>query len=165
MSLPSIYGDVELPDKLGELMAVAIADARAVVAAGHELDMSTWMSGRMPNSGKCVVCLAGAVMLNKSFGAGKEPPPIGVTPRMYPIATHHKLRAIDMLRVGNFAEAWALVEGKDFETEGPVAALGNVERNVGTTFHFDVDNADPDDVEQWWESMEMIRDELLKAGI
>lgn len=53
-----------LPDKLSDLLELAVNDAMAIEAANDpmvQLNMFTWVSGPLFN-GSCEVCMAGAVM-------------------------------------------------------------------------------------------------------
>lgn len=94
----------QLPDKLSELLRLAVRDAQAVAAmSGYRLDMWSWR--RQASGGTCAVCMAGAVMVNT---VGE--PPGGwrddeTSPRSYgPVSdsTATKLLAINCMRAGAF---------------------------------------------------------------
>lgn len=52
---------ISLPTQLGELLEIAVKDAKAFEAAGGVLDMGTWYD-RYRHGEPCHACMAGAVM-------------------------------------------------------------------------------------------------------
>lgn len=91
---------MSLPDKLSELLRVAVADAQKCEAdPRYRLRMDRWHAG-MRDSPTCDVCMAGAVMA-KTLGAD---PLCSVSPNSRP-EDASKLRAIDQMRYGDFPAA------------------------------------------------------------
>lgn len=88
----------QLPDKLSELIYIALEDLEKIEAdPRYIIDMGTW---HMPN-GKCAVCAAGAVMA-KRLGAD---PTAHISPSRFDDDTEAKLDAIDLLRCGYLDDA------------------------------------------------------------
>ena len=87
-----------LPDKLSELIRIALHDeAKAVASKDYEIDMTTW---HRPGD-VCSVCLAGAVM---AFTLDALPTR-NVDPGHFDPETQNKLRSLEHIRRG------AMVEG------------------------------------------------------
>jgi len=83
-----------LPDRPSELIRVALDDLEKCEAdPRYETHMYSWHD---PHDGKCLVCMAGAVMA-KRLGA---PPALSLAPYSYDFQTARKLRAIDYGRCG-----------------------------------------------------------------
>lgn len=57
----------KLPEKMSDLLELAVRDAQAAEAAGAILDMGTWYSA----NGTCRVCMAGAV-LQQTIGFDRQ---------------------------------------------------------------------------------------------
>lgn len=82
-----------LPDKLSELLYIALEDLEKVEAdPRYKIDMGAW---HRPN-GKCSVCAAGSVMAMR-LGVGLDEP---AHPGEFDWDTDNKLMAINALRVG-----------------------------------------------------------------
>jgi hypothetical protein len=98
-----------LPDKLSELLRLAVHDCIRAEAQGQQLDMRSWY--QRGDSG-CTVCMAGAVLLYEvKLDPGEELPSnlrgisalrAGVAPSVV-----GKMLAINDLRVGDIFEALA----------------------------------------------------------
>jgi hypothetical protein len=163
------YKEIELPDTLGELFAVALKDARSAESGGAYLHMGVWLQldhGLAGDAPVCTVCMAGAVMLAAStedLVMGEER-----DPTMWPQATENKLDALDEIRNGNLLEALALVR-PDASLETRVAAhkIGEAfdiaKRSSHSYYPPSGDEAPADN--GWWLLMEELRNELLAAKI
>lgn len=91
-----------LPDKLSELIHVALRDLEAAEKAPNiVIDMGEWHTPLA--DGKCAVCLAGAVMRG-TFGVNDG---ISYAPAWFDASLRRKLEAIDLLRTGYVAVAIA----------------------------------------------------------
>jgi hypothetical protein len=91
---------VRLPDKLSDLLELAVADCLEVEAEGkHEFDMTVYYE-RL--NGHCAVCMAGAVMLRR---LPHEESAIFVRTDNWGAKTQKKLQAIDDMRNGGFYAA------------------------------------------------------------
>ena len=109
----------KLPEKMGELLALAVDDYDACREDPHyKIVMGTWHTGgyrAKPSSTasdyKCEVCLAGTVIA-KSFGEDwtRTTSPDGLYDR-YAITEEdrRRLEALDDLRTGNVRKAWATI--------------------------------------------------------
>jgi hypothetical protein len=83
----------KLPDKLWQLLELAIKSAKELKKSGYTLNMRTWY---FKSEMKCTVCMAGAVMV-KALGVKES----GLkTPSLFDLDTDNKLMAIDCLRKG-----------------------------------------------------------------
>lgn len=87
--------------KLSELLRLAVRDAQAAEAAGHELNMGTWLE--TDDNGRCLVCMAGAVML-QTLGLSKPLPGGYDLPHRH--GEENALLAIDNMRTGDFVIAY-----------------------------------------------------------
>lgn len=95
-----------LPDKLSDLILVALADLEKVEAdPRYEVAMWTWHQEDIFNKNitVCQVCFAGSVMA-KTFNCklNKE-----ASPSDFPVSAERKLRALNELRVGNLYIAFS----------------------------------------------------------
>jgi hypothetical protein len=91
---------VRLPDKLSDLLELAVADCLEVEAEGkHEFDMTVYYE-RL--NGHCAVCMAGAVMLRRL--PHNETADM-LSTRQWGAETQRKLYAIDDMRTGGFENA------------------------------------------------------------
>ena len=92
------------PEKLSDLIDIAIADAHRLDHAAYTPAWSTWHEPR-PVDGKCAVCLAGAVI------AGTLGCPAGTAIRMSELSSitderwRRALLALDSAREGHWAQA------------------------------------------------------------
>jgi hypothetical protein len=108
-----------LPHKLWQLLELAIQSAMELDPAKYTLDMAVWYLNS-PTKGRCVVCMAGAVMVTK-LGASK----VGtLTPASFNGDAHNRLLAINGLRKGLVIAAHELVH--DYID----VAIYNIDRNV-----------------------------------
>ena len=99
-----------LPNKLSELIMVAVEDAR-------KLDRKTYWPHyteyhhAYPKSGGCVICDAGAVMAG-TLGVGVD---TIANPVDFPDSVERKLLALDLARQGGYSAAIELIMDRDFE--------------------------------------------------
>lgn len=102
-----------LPNTLGELLRIALEDFKKVAAEGkYGIDMRTYIDLEYDEgaSKRCVVCLAGAVLVTRiAPGAGLELAR-DVMNRLRE-DTLYKLCAIDALRSGRLASAYGYLYG------------------------------------------------------
>ncbi len=90
-----------LPNKLSALLRLAVKDAQAVAKLkSYRLNMQQWHNPA-GTSGKCEVCMAGAVMV-KELHAPRDK---AITPDDYETSVYLKLDAIDDMRIGHFGVA------------------------------------------------------------
>ena len=90
----------KLPDKLGELILVALADAEKVKALpNYDIDMNVWHE--LAVDGKCRVCLAGCV-ISQTLG---QPLDYKYGSNDYSARVHSKMGALDELRKGRVLSA------------------------------------------------------------
>lgn len=54
--------------KLSQLIRLGVADMKAVIEEGHDIDMSIWLDVPNKDYPTCTACMAGAVMLNSVEG-------------------------------------------------------------------------------------------------
>ena len=98
-----------LPDKLGELLHVALADLLAVEQdPAYVVNMGYWHNPRTwgPDYTEpplCAVCLAGAVMATTLHADNQAL----MVPAMYPDSIRRKLMALDYLKDGRLPAAAA----------------------------------------------------------
>lgn len=122
----------ELPNKLHELLTLALKDFREQVAAGRNVDMTKWYRSV---DGTCTVCLGGSVIANTL----KMKPKNSFCAFNLSEANKNKLFAIDYLRAGNIAGAclqlsipipFGVVETVrvDEYEDNPVQFLNNMEK-------------------------------------
>lgn len=101
-----------LPDKPSELIRVALNDLKKIEKTkGYEVDMESWHDSY---NSKCLVCLAGAVMV-KSLKAEKNK---SLFPVHFP-TEREKLRVLNDLRMGEVSNGFHRLgipdlEGKKF---------------------------------------------------
>lgn len=92
----------QLPHKLSELAQMALDDVAAVEKLeGYSIDMDDVFHAAYPDDGLCVVCAAGAVMVNR-LGADRA---LDHGPRDFGPNNSNALLAIDSLRVGQVGAA------------------------------------------------------------
>lgn len=87
----------KLPDKPSELIRLALKDlSKCERSKRYEVDMEKWHS---PEAGRCLVCLAGAVMANTL----RVSPEVKTTPSRLCISGsgNNKLLALDYFRKGH----------------------------------------------------------------
>lgn len=133
----------QLPDKLSDLMRLALDDLTKVEAdPRYKVDMRQWFKWK---DYVCHVCFAGAVMAQTM-----EEPITGISaPQYYPYDISRKLRALDLIRVGNVFSACR-------EMDIPVAQRTVEDRDV-TGYAIDPI--------QWRRDMNQILTELEAAGL
>jgi len=94
----------ELPDKLSDLILVALEDLeRAEASSRYKVTMGTW---HLPGRDRCGVCLAGSVM---AFSLGADPG-APTLPRDYPRCIDSKLYALNMVRGGEISAALETID-------------------------------------------------------
>jgi hypothetical protein len=94
---------VTLPDKLSDLIDVALRDLDAFIAEGNIVSMEDrWLT---EVGGKCIGCLAGAVMC-QSLGLRE----VYVVYRDLPEHLHAKMYALDNLRLGNVTRVFVALK-------------------------------------------------------
>lgn len=102
----------KLPDKPSALLLLALQDIDAMEKAGHTIDMGEWVYKDL--DGKCSVCLAGAVMLNRFPEVEKTLETISgsFVPSDFPGSISLKLHALDAFRRGSLAYAFEYLNMK-----------------------------------------------------
>lgn len=92
--------DIQLPEKLSALLRLAVKDVQLCEKDPRIiLDMDTWHDPLL-DEGKCVVCMAGAVMHNTlEADIDKE-----LSPKFFP-DNDQALKAINQLRIGILSKA------------------------------------------------------------
>ena len=127
-----------LPNKLSELLLLAVKDAKACEAMPDKyvLDMWDWhvpyVGDEDVATGACHVCLAGSVIA-QTLGASPENEAI---PGDYDGDTHRALVAIDEMRRGDFMEALKTILARnnvDLSDEQH-SAIGGVESTVSMAY-------------------------------
>jgi len=110
-----------LPDKLSDLILVALADLEKVErSTQHRVFMSSWHD---PTLMGCIVCFAGGVM---AFSLGASPRDT-VHPTDYDFHTQQKLYALNSLRVGMVEAAFDLM-GIKFAKDDPIEMGESIEQ-------------------------------------
>lgn len=99
----------KLPNKVSELIRVAVADAKKVEKnPNYQFNMSVWhnpqtaydlLTDRITKTGKCEVCFAGSVIACTL----KTKPTIEISPQDFDFDTDKKLALLDEIRCGNIA--------------------------------------------------------------
>ena len=152
------------PEKLSDLIELAIADARKLDRARYRPMWSTWHQPQ-PLGGKCMICLAGAVIAG-TLGYAPETT-VGIAsedtanPRWVTI-THKKWRqalcALDWARVGNWESAYRALHGTDPDgkTHDTLAWL---ETPVESAF------SNWEDLDTHLKSLNMRANQLRQAGL
>ena len=89
----------ELPDRLSDLILVAVEDLEKVEASSrYKVSMHCW---HLPHTDHCGVCLAGSVM---AFSLGADPD-VSIMPHSFPPNINAKLRALNLVRGGDISFA------------------------------------------------------------
>lgn len=127
---------VRLPDKLSDLIDLAVRDARGLDRERYGVDYSCWHVGD-PESvemavradrHRCVVCDAGAVIAGTlGWNPKRNAEPIGFDDH-----TKYKLLALDSVRTGNFYRALSMNGTWDAEKAFDVG--DEVRREAGESF-------------------------------
>jgi hypothetical protein len=150
-----------LPDTLGELLEVALKEARAVEQSEkYVLDMGSWHGQAIDDdAGRCHVCLAGSVIRNH------VPIDMAIYEDHMPADLRKRMLALDFLQMGNLSEAWYALGGDPGHTpefddliedaEERFDALARHRRTAGLT---------PALMPQWWTAMSWLKSALLKGG-
>ena len=87
-----------LPDKLSDLIELAVKDARSLNRDKYRPHWEYWHASFVPeDGGMCSVCLAGAVMAG-TMGVSHE---VSAHPYLYSAEEREKLLALDNVREGN----------------------------------------------------------------
>ena len=151
----------KLPEKLSELIRVALADAKLIQKdPRYKINMSTWHSPansriREDTGTRCYVCLAGCVMA-KSLGFS---PQEFHEPSQLDQELERKLRALDLIRSGDVIGAAIFVYGRVH-----VKALAGYDDLIALTIQME---------DQWkqkhrhigWDNIAKIADELETHGL
>lgn len=161
----------QLPHKLSELAAMALDDVVAVhKRPGFMIDMGAWCSPgvvRYPHGKNCMVCAAGAVMVQRlgySGSRSKITNPAEIFHAFGP-ANGRALLAIDMLRRGNVGWALAVL------TDGESAWFAGLESSDAHPLSRDLEDLSRDDTDGdglpplWVDAMHDLVDELVEAGL
>ncbi len=102
---------------LHELIAIAIADARAVMeVAGFEAHYKSWYKGTGGDD-PCYFCLAGAIIV-KDFDYSNSEGTFDMTD--FPGETYSRLHALDSVRVGDWNRAFMCMHGYAADDYGKV---------------------------------------------
>lgn len=100
--------------KLWQILALALADFKKAERSGVGIDMSEWHYVSVA-SGKCYVCLAGAVIHCRQFGRDTTCRGVDLTPASFAgdDGLPGKLRALDHLRMGSIGFALGAIHAQD----------------------------------------------------
>lgn len=127
-----VLSETTLPDKLSDLLELALNDLDSVVTQfGEEVvDMTTWLQVN-DRKRPCAVCLAGAMLYRRCPDlASLAEPASGSTAPMWDAVRpwHHKLTALDSARRGHVVTALSRLYGLSQDTMlDVVQALGDTD--------------------------------------
>ena len=96
--------DVPVPEKLSQLIRIAIEDGRGLNREEYEPDSSLYhmpLIGKAGDNQICYVCLGGAVMVETL----NVDPSDSIWPSNLPARWHDAILALDRVRVGDYMEA------------------------------------------------------------
>lgn len=152
-----------LPVTLGELLGVALKEARLVQRSkGYELDMSQWqLPGMGLDHGVCSVCLAGSVIRRHLS------PTQTVDTSDIPTHLRSGMVALDQLRQGDLLTAWDAIQVKV-----PTREVKLLDEVLTKRFYeaFGGDSCDWGEMDgiadnpKWWVIMHWLKRELLAEG-
>jgi hypothetical protein len=114
---------IKLPNKLSGLLEIAVTDMQKIRRRkGYVLNMSTWHTPDIVAGKPCHVCMAGSVMACTLSVPSSEFAEPGSSTEI-----DRKLRAINQMRIGNFAIAYSIGTGKtaDDELETELYRIGD----------------------------------------
>lgn len=147
----------KLPDTLSGLLRLAVEDSKLSEQQGHELDMGTWCY--KPEGGeKCIVCMAGAVMLQR-LKPEYEVPGEGHAPAMYSKDTRPKLHAINDMREGQFLSAYRQIHSKSALRSDSAYDVLDAVAGIVISAYNDYDHRAP------WSTYLKVANILEKAGL
>jgi hypothetical protein len=113
-----IKSKAKLPDKLSELILVALEDLAVVKTdPRYEIDLTTWHAPDEHN-GLCSVCFAGAVIARQ---LSPDETTKALEPSDFSEADAEKLRALNEIRMGSIEEA-LLAMGVDYQEDALIGA-------------------------------------------
>ena len=128
------------PSKLSDLLELAIADARRLDHARYTPMWMTWHRPR-PLDGKCMVCLAGAVIAGTLGCSTRTSIDIATSDSADPQSTtitderwRRALWALDSAREGHWLEAFKALHGT-YPDNGLYDALEELPSPLDTEFH------------------------------
>lgn len=96
----------DLPEKMSDLLEVALGDFE-MCRRRYTVDMSYWLTNQ---TGRCTVCLAGAVMLETLKVKIPENEEFSMTPRCVGAYNGNKLVVLDCLRRGLLKDAYSVAQ-------------------------------------------------------
>jgi hypothetical protein len=115
----------QLPDTLSDLLEIAVDDCQEVERdERYVLYMFNWHRPGVRVDGRCMVCMAGAVMVHRlglPIECAREPEDFGV-------ATATKLRAIDSMRTGDSLTLVADSGGTEAQDKKLFRAMESIRR-------------------------------------
>ena len=155
------YKDVKdnLPDKLSDLIEVALADLeKAENTEGQEINMTAWVYVTDKDAQLCSLCLAGSVMAH-SLGIVLHN---SVSPESFAPSIKQKLYAIDEVRKGQINNAIRRInrannDGYYIESSRNDAPI-NVFKNVSIVYY-------EESSEKWKAQMRHFIDELRMSNL
>ena len=107
----------ELPDRLSDLILVALEDLEKVEASSrYEIRMDIW---HLPCTDYCGVCLAGSVM---AFSLGADPAVL-IQPHDFPPSINAKLCALNSVRAGDISLALEVLDPEVSDCRFPYEAM------------------------------------------
>ena len=118
-----IYQTKELPDKLSDLICVALEDLDKAIEMGYAIDMAYWVRSKYYTTKKCSVCLGGAVMLD-IFDLDKEMSydALDITNGVLKL----KLYALDHIRSGYVLKALKIMASAGLVDRNRAAEIGYI---------------------------------------
>lgn len=115
--------DTKLPDKLSDLLELALNDCQIVFTSGRYIEnMEYW---HHPKGDRCAVCMAGAVMANTL----RVPIEESVDPTHMESDTLERLLAINDMRTGEMFNAYERLNGR-FPTPEDHYVLSEVKERI-----------------------------------
>ena len=117
---------VKLPDKLSDLIDLAVKDARSLDPETYQPYASFWHYPH--DNGRCSVCLAGAVIA----GTLNVDPELDRTPSDFDDDTECKLHALEHVRFGSIVEA---IQTRDVYYSIAEQAAKDIHNEVGSCEH------------------------------
>ena len=100
----TLSSTTSLPDTLADTLSLALKDARSLDHSTYLPHCLCWHGFSTDHPGRCVICLAGSI-ISQSFNVHHH---AVTTPGFYPVSIERKLRAVNLVRTGNYYEALTL---------------------------------------------------------
>lgn len=151
---------IELPNKLSELAAMALDDVTELEQRPSEftIDMEeAYLDPAGPN-GTCVICAAGAVMVQR---LGASPDHV-LFPHSFEPRIHRALEAIDRLRDGSVGAAFVELRARVIHP----SAMKSFDADYAAARELDRDMPRySESTELWREEMQVLIDDLEEAGL